>query len=453
MSFERTTPCGVISGTACQWPGIAAYKGIRYATAGRWEFPVPVTHWDGVYDATQYGACCYQPRAFYDEAAAPGKAFYYNEFRKGEKTYTYSEDCLFLNIWAPADAAPEDRLPVIFYIHGGGFTGGCGHEKHFDGPVWPTKGCVAVTINYRLGPMGFVCLPELADEAGSTGNYAFLDQLAALQWVRANIAAFGGDPNNITIMGQSAGAMSVQQLVLSPITRGLFSKAVMSSGGGVSQMLTAKPAEAHYPFWKQVMETAGCSMLAEFRALAPARLFTAWDAVRTQPQFKGMGCEPVVDGRFQVKTGPETLAADEQHHIPYLIGFTSEDIVPPYLYQMAQDWCARNADSYGWFFDRQLPGDDRGAWHSSDLWYWFGTLAHCWRPFTEKDTALSAQMVDYLTNFARTGNPNGTDLPQWQTVTAQQTDFLRLGEEPTHMGSVDVQKLLWTMQNVPAVGE
>ena len=291
MSFERTTPCGVISGTACQWPGIAAYKGIRYATAGRWEFPVPVTHWDGVYDATQYGACCYQPRAFYDEAAAPGKAFYYNEFRKGE-TYTYSEDCLFLNIWTPADAAPEDKLPVIFYIHGGGFTGGCSHEKHFDGPVWPTKGCVAVTINYRLGPMGFVCLPELAEEAGSTGSYAFLDQLAALQWVRANIAAFGGDPNNITIMGQSAGAMSVQQLVLSPITRGLFSKAVMSSGGGVSQMLTAKPAEAHYPFWKQVMETAGCSTLAEFRALAPARLFAAWDAAAPSPSSRVWAVSP-----------------------------------------------------------------------------------------------------------------------------------------------------------------
>lgn len=172
MSFERTTSCGVISGTACQWPGVAAYKGIRYATAGRWEFPVPVTHWDGVYDATRYGACCYQPRAFYDEAAAPGKAFYYNEFRKGE-TYTYSEDCLFLNIWTPADAAPEDKLPVIFYIHGGGFTGGCGHEKHFDGPVWPTKGCVAVTINYRLGPMGFVCLPALADEPGPPATMPF----------------------------------------------------------------------------------------------------------------------------------------------------------------------------------------------------------------------------------------------------------------------------------------
>lgn len=116
MSFERTTPCGVISGTVCQWPGIAAYKGIRYATAGRWEFPIPVTHWDGVYDATQYGACCYQPRAFYDEAAAPGKAFYYNEFRKGE-TYTYSEDCLFLNIWAPAADVPKHALQRgIFYV-------------------------------------------------------------------------------------------------------------------------------------------------------------------------------------------------------------------------------------------------------------------------------------------------------------------------------------------------
>lgn len=182
----------------------------------------------------------------------------------------------------------------------------------------------------------------------------WIDQLAALQWVRANIAAFGGDANNITIMGQSAGAMSVQQLVLSPITRGLFSKAVMSSGGGVSQMLTAKPASP-LPVLEAGHETAGCSTLAEFRALAPAQLFAAWDAVHIQPQFKGLGCEPVVDGRFQVKTGPETLAADEQHHIPYLIGFTSEDIVPPYLYQMAQDWCARNADSYGWFFDRQLP--------------------------------------------------------------------------------------------------
>ena len=157
MSYERTTPCGQIAGCGCQWPGVAAYKGIRYATAGRWEYPRPVTHWDGVYQATAYGAACFQPRSFYDEAQVPEKAFYYHEFREGEH-YDYSEDCLFLNIWTPENAAPGAKLPVLFYIHGGGFTGGCGNEKHFDGPAWPTKGVVAVTINYRLGPLGFACL-------------------------------------------------------------------------------------------------------------------------------------------------------------------------------------------------------------------------------------------------------------------------------------------------------
>ena len=149
MAKRIETPCGPIVGTSCQWPGVAAFKGIRYATAGRWEYPKLVTHWDGVYDASQYGNCSYQPRAFYNEEDVPEKAFYYNEFRKGEH-YTYDEDCLFLNIWTPEDAGPDSKLPVLFYIHGGGFTGGCGHEKHFDGPVWPTHGVIGVTINYRL---------------------------------------------------------------------------------------------------------------------------------------------------------------------------------------------------------------------------------------------------------------------------------------------------------------
>lgn len=116
-------------------PGVAAFKGIRYATAGRFEYPQQVTGWDGVYDATKYGSCSYQPRAFYNEAEVPEKAFYYHEFREGE-TYQYSEDCLFLNIWTPDTAKEGDNLPVLVYIHGGSFTGGCGHEKHFDGPVW-----------------------------------------------------------------------------------------------------------------------------------------------------------------------------------------------------------------------------------------------------------------------------------------------------------------------------
>ena len=287
-NYRIDTPCGPIQGTGCQWPGVAAFKGIRYATAGRWEYPQPVTRWEGVYDATQYGNCSYQPRAFYDEEQMPEKAFYYNEFRRGE-AYTYSEDCLFLNVWTPETAEPDSKLPVLVYIHGGGFTGGCGHEKHFDGPVWPTQGVIGVTINYRLGPMGFVCLPQLAAEAGHTGNYGLFDQVAALQWVRANIAAFGGDPDNVTIMGQSAGAMSVQQLCLSPLTEGLFHKAVMSSGGGVSKLMSPGAPDKNYDFWRAVMLKAGCASLAEFRILPPQQLFEAWTAAKKEQKGALMG--------------------------------------------------------------------------------------------------------------------------------------------------------------------
>lgn len=457
MNTTRNTPCGPITGCGCQWPGVAAYKGIRYATAGRWEYPTPVTRWEGTYQATAYGAACYQPRSFYDEAQVPEKAFYYNEFRRGEH-YDYSEDCLFLNIWTPADAGPDARLPVLFYIHGGGFTGGCGHEKHFDGPAWPTKGVVAVTINYRLGPLGFACLPELSAEAGHTGNYGLYDQLCALQWVHDNIAAFGGDPDRVTLMGQSAGAMSVQQLCLSPLTRGLAAGAVMSSGGGVSEEFAATtPAPDHYAFWQAVMRRAGCADLAEFRVLAPQALFAAWQQEKAADGGR-MRTAPVIDGRLIPREGMAAARRGDQLPIPYLMGSTSEDIVPPIVHRMAKGWCRLQADqgrpaAYAWFFDRRLPGDGNGAWHSSDLWYWFGTLDHCWRPMTAKDRLLSEQMVQYLTNFARTGDPNGGGLPRWEAVRKGQSKVLRLGEGETRMGGVNIAKLTHTMLTNKAVGE
>ena len=296
MDYIVTTPCGVAQGCPGRVPGTVAYKGIRYATAGRWEYPVQVTAWEGIYDATKYGNCSYQPRAFYDEELNEKKYFYYNEFRKGE-TYTYDEDCLFLNIWAPETAKDGDLLPVIVYIHGGGFTGGCGHEKHFDGPVWPRENVIAVTINYRLGPMGFVVLPELKEEAGYTGNYGLFDQMTAISWVKDNIAAFGGNPENITIMGQSAGAMSVQQHVLSPLTKGLFQKAVLSSGGGVSKMMTPASPEKFYDFWRAVMTNCGCKTLAEFREVAPEKLFAAWQKTKKEVKGGGQACSPCLDGR------------------------------------------------------------------------------------------------------------------------------------------------------------
>ena len=456
MNTTRNTPCGPITGCGCQWPGVAAYKGIRYATDGRWEYPTPVTRWEGTYQATAYGAACYQPRSFYDEAQVPEKAFYYNEFRRGEH-YDYSEDCLFLNIWTPADAGPDARLPVLFYIHGGGFTGGCGHEKHFDGPAWPTKGVVAVTINYRLGPLGFACLPELSAEAGHTGNYGLYDQLCALQWVHDNIAAFGGDPDRVTLMGQSAGAMSVQQLCLSPLTRGLAAGAVMSSGGGVGEEFAATPAPDHYAFWQAVMRRAGCADLAEFRALAPQALFAAWQQEKAADGGR-MRTAPVIDGRLIPRDGMAAARRGDQLPIPYLMGSTSEDIVPPIVHRMAKGWCRLQADqgrpaAYAWFFDRRLPGDGNGAWHSSDLWYWFGTLDHCWRPMTAKDRLLSEQMVQYLTNFARTGDPNGGGLPRWEAVRKGQSRVLRLGEGETRMGGVNIAKLTHTMLTNKAVGE
>ena len=452
MDYRVTTPCGVVQGCAGRVSGTAAYKGIRYATAGRWEYPALVKSWEGVYDATRYGNCSYQPRAFYDEAKMPEKAFYYNEFRKGE-VYTYSEDCQYLNIWTPDTAKAGDKLPVLVYIHGGGFTGGCGHEKHFDGPVWPAKGVIAVTLNYRLGPLGFLVLPELKEEAGYTGNYGLYDQLAAIEWVHENIAAFGGDADNITIMGQSAGGMSVQQHCLSPLSDGLFHKAVMSSGGGVSKMLSAPKAESMYDFWRAVMERAECTTLEEFRAIPARKLFEAWTAAKKEIKGGGRAVSPVLDGRFVVGSGAQLLAEGKQKQIPYMLGSTSEDVMPPIIYSMAVDWCrAQEKPSYAWFFDRKLPGDKNGAWHSSDLWYWFGTLDNCWRPMTEKDYELSARMTDYLCNFAKCGDPNDPNITRWDSAQAS-GQVIRFGEGRTRMGKASKLKLIKTMLTNKAVGE
>ena len=452
MDYIVTTSCGKLQGTAGRIPGVAAYKGIRYATAGRWEYPEQVTAWEGIYDATRYGDCSFQPRAFYNEEENLKKIFYYNEFRKGE-TYTYSEDCLFLNIFAPDTAKAGDRLPVLFYIHGGGFTGGCGHEKHFDGPVWPKEGVIGVTVNYRLGPMGFVCLPQLKEEAGFCGNYGLYDQLTAMKWVRDNIASFGGDPENITIMGQSAGAMSVQQHVLSPLSEGLFKRAVMSSGGGVSKMMPSSTAEKQYAFWQRTMEIAGCETLAQFRELKAENLFEAWQ--KAKAELHSPGCFPCIDGRLVVAGGTERVKAGKQHRIEYMAGSTSEDMMPPILQGMARKWCSSQEKAgYTWYFDRRLPGDENGAWHSSDLWYWFGTLENCWRPMEEKDYALSAQMVDYLCSFAKCGDPNASGRqPLWQENSKKQKRVLVLGEAETAMKKAPMWKMIRTMLTNKAVGE
>ena len=446
MEYIVHTPCGDVRGCASRVAGSVAYKGIRYATAGRWEYPRQVTHWDGVYDATEYGHCSYQPRAFYNEEENLKKIFYYNEFRKGE-TYTYSEDCLFLNVYTPEGVTEVDRLPVIVYIHGGGFTGGCGHEKHFDGPVWPTYGVIGVTLNYRLGPMGFVCLPQLKEEAGHTGNYGLYDQMTAIRWVKDNIAAFGGDPENITIMGQSAGAASVQMQSCSPLTVGLFGKAVMSSGCGLGGMMSGSEESAG-AFWQEVMTRSGCETLEQFRALPVEKLFEVWQSSKKEIKGGNTATFPVKDGHFSVE-------GSAPHNILYMAGSTSEDMAPPLLHNATRKWIAqREKPGYTWYFSRRLPGDDNGAWHSSDLWYWFGTLPNCWRPMEEKDYELSHQMITYLCHFARSGDPNGEGgLPLWQDAHRSQKQVMVFGDDPTEMRKPKLLKMIITMLTNKVVGE
>ena len=285
----------------------------------------------------------------------------------------------------------------------------------FDEPVWPSHGVIGVTLNYRLSVFGYACLPELAAEAGHTGNYGLYDQLCALQWVRDNIAAFGGDPDNITLMGQSAGAKSVQMLSSTHAAEGLVRRVVMSSGAGDESSLFAgeENMEAKYGFWKVWKEATGAATLEELRALSSEEVLAAMGALFAHPDYGYMGVMnnlgPVWDNALFPNDG-FTLP------VPYLCGGNTEDQVTG-LALDALNWCEKQpVNSYAYCFARQLPGDEKGAFHSADLWYWFGTLENCWRPFTEEDQALSDTMVGYLTNFARTGNPNGDGLPVWETA-------------------------------------
>ena len=451
MSFKLKTRCGVIAGARCKVPGVVAFKGIRYATAGRWEYPQLVTSWEGEYDATQYGPCCWQSRALESEEIQR-KSLYYKEFREGD-TYDYSEDCLFLNIWIPETVRKGSKLPVLVYIHGGAFQGSCGHEKPFDDPVWPTRGIIAVTLNYRVGPLGFACFEEAAEKDGHTGNYGLYDQMAALQWIQDNIEAFGGDPKKVTLMGQSAGAMSVQHHCLSPLTHGLFARAVMVSGGGWLRKFPVKPAQKQFDFWDEVMEELECETLDQLREVPIEKLLKIWQTQAKRRRGVWGHCGPCQDGAFIPADPIKQLRAGQEKNIPYMVGSTSRDMIRGRLARVARHYCADQAregkrSSFAWFFDRKLPGDKRGAFHASDLWYWFGTLGNCWRPMTEKDELLSEQMVSYLTNFARCGDPNGHPLPMWEASRPTSRKVLRIGEKETRMSRVSNIRLalssLWS---------
>ncbi len=379
--------CGKIKGRERE--NNLLFSGIRYASAKRFELPEPIS-FDGVYDAVGFGPCCPQLRAYEDESASKN-TYYYREFRKGV-SFKYDEDCLYLNVYTPKSAVD---CPVVIYIHGGNFTKGSADERAFDGEEYCKRGIIFISVNYRLNVFGFY-----ADGVNCKGNLGLYDQLAAIEWTRENISAFGGNPERITLMGQSAGAMSIQTLISSPLTRGKVQRAIMLSGGGERRGLMADRLP-NLKFWRSVLKKSGATTFEEFKSMPAKDVFYAWK--RSSPLKSQFATFPVIDGVLS----DGTVARCD---IPCIIGRVKKDIFPRSLDKMAFRFSSvlrkNGADCYIYRFEHNLSGDGKGTFHSADLWYAIGAMKNCWRPFDENDFALSEDMLNRFAAFIKEGSPN-----------------------------------------------
>lgn len=431
MNTVVTTKKGKIRGV--EMDGYVLFKGVPYAKPPigelRWKAPQEAEAWDGTYAADQFS--CKPEQGGQEDGSFYQKEFYENP----EFLVPCSEDCLYLNIWTPAQS-PKERLPVMFWIHGGALANGYGSEPEFDGEAFCREGVILVTINYRLGILGFLSHPELSAESGhGSGNYGHMDQIAALKWVHENIAAFGGDPEQITIFGQSAGAGSVQTLVNSPLAKGLMNKAIVMSGVFLDQLMDGGPMkgldlagaeQTGYDF----MKAAGCGALKQLREKSYEEL-----AATPGLGFGGpFGFGTVIDGYVLEHSANEGFFEGSNADIPYMFGNTSEEFGPMnnslrignrVMAELSERRHGRPA--YLYHFDRWLPGNEDGSFHSAELWYVFGTISRCWRPMTGVDYDLSLTMTKYWANFAKTGNPNGKGLPRWDPYTTNNRTHMVLG--------------------------
>ena len=429
------TKYGKLKGIDHGW--YTEYRGVPYAKAPvgdlRWKAPQPLDAYEGVLDATVF-----PKKAMQAEGSSPpwDKDFYDDPQYIPE----VGEDCLYLNIYAPKDMT---GCPVAFWIHGGAFLGGNASEKEFDGAEYCRRGVVFVSIQYRLGVFGFLAHPWLTEEAGTSGNYGVLDQIAALKWVHENIAAFGGDPENITVFGQSAGAMSTQTLISSPMTENLIKKAILQSGGsygeGLHRDILLSEQETYGVLFSDILNVKN---LSEMREKSAEEVFAAFGPLmqKAMPMARGLFLVPTIDGKVLTKGYYELVDNGEIKDIPYMLGSTKNDIlVSPEntkaeespLYRGSVAFSKKLVElgrdpAYVYYFTRDLPGDAQGAWHSAELWYMMGTLPRCWRPWTAGDYALSGKMLDYWTNFMKTGDPNAENLPAWESCSAENSFVLEL---------------------------
>lgn len=482
------TENGVLKGIPAADPRITAFKGVPYAQPPvgerRWRAPAPVGNWEGIRECYQFASIPMQD--------IPGKDpdnIYTREWHV-DSEIPMSEDCLYLNIWTSAQSAQE-KQPVMVWIFGGGFNCGYTAEMEFDGERIARRGIILVSISYRVGVFGFLAHPELVAEQPEEcyGNYGMLDQCAALKWIQRNIQFFGGNPDNVTIFGQSAGGGSVINLMTSPrsANSGLFHKAIFQSGGGLraygqgSSMLTLEEAIHN---GEEFFNNYNIKSLDQARSLEAAELWNMGS------DFGGMDkWSPAIDGRFLLQDPSDALVNNQYPDIPVLFGCTGGEYelrgtpTPTTIAELkifAQQTFGDHAgeflnlcnvhtdedvrklgygddafkgrfmnnilflhhrikehypNNYMYYFNPSIPGwDNPGAFHSSELWFVFETLAKCWRPFHGKHYDLARIICNYWTNFAKTGNPNGIDhdgnrMPEWKSATSEDMYIHFLNED------------------------
>ncbi len=425
--------------------GVAAYLGIPYAAPPvgrlRWRPAEPARAWKGTLKAEAFGASCMQPLI---GSYLP----YTEEFMTQGRV---AEDCLSVNVWTPAKTR-SDRLPVLFWIHGGSFGAGSSAITIYDGAELARKGVIVVSVNYRVGPLGFLAHPELTKESPhrSSGNYGLLDQIAALQWVRRNIAAFGGDPNRVTIFGQSAGAHAVMALMRSPLGHGLFARAIAQSGPialsdnawGAIPLADAEAVGIKYS------AALGVSSVAELRALPPAALV---------PAFPPAAGSPAMSPRV-VQDGWMVRPVAEAAQVPLMVGFMADEVgrgagaLKPdaqdrarvALDLWARDQLPASKAVYTYYFDRAIPWPahpEFGAFHSAELPYVFHVLSRLDRPWQPVDRQVADAVSSYWVNFASNGNPNGAGLAQWPAYDPAAHVTMRLGAQMESMPVAAGEKL------------
>jgi para-nitrobenzyl esterase len=444
--------------------GGATFKGVPFAAAPvgdlRWKAPQPVKAWSGARDASKFGASCVQNVVEWNRQEATGN----------------KEDCLYLNIWTPQWPVTGKKA-VMFWIHGGGNTGGGASVDYFDGASLASKDVVVVTINYRLGLYGFFAHPELTKESPNhaSGNYALLDQVAALKWVRDNIAKFGGDPNNVTVFGQSAGATDTGLLLTTPLSKGLFQRAIQQSGAPIRLMKQFGAAEQEgVKFGAKV----GAPTLAALRAMDAQELLKLSN---DSPAGSKPTIEPIIDRYSMPASAQQIFAAGKQHNVPLLMGSNAQEQSgpkPEELRQNVADFYGVNTQKALAYYGLDKPGNgnvdavygpagkqidtdtrrrcltiQEATWmnkigatayayefmppiagrpatqHSAELPFVFGTLlpaGFLGGPFTANDKKVSEYTQVYWTNFAKKGDPNGPGVPAWPKFDPAKRAYMEL---------------------------